>query len=524
MILHKWKGWKVKEINAVGINRRRFVQGGSAAIAGSAAGWGVIANGEAAQTPAPVRERIVVDLDGDVDVFDPAQTYTTRGWSIVHSIYDALVDFGRDGSIVPLAAEFFSTQDAITFDVTLRSGMTFHDGTPVTTAAITRSIEHMRESESQVADLIQVVDRVEEVDDLNARIVCSEPAAWLPSQLAVWQVLLPETFTLDSLQDYSVGSGPYRWGSFDPGNQITLLRNPDYTWGSPKGQAMADEVIYRFVPESATRVADLATGQADIISRIPREQEAGIVGAGGTVIVADILATAFVRIATDAPPFDDPRVGKALNHAVDVQAIAQALESETSDRLASIYPDERALGFDQDLEPFTYDPDLARDLLVDAGYPDGFSTSIEVSQAPRLMYAEAIAAYLEAVGIDVQIVVAEGGAFNAGWNDPAAPALRYASWRPMYDPNTFLSLLIASEGYLSRYDNPDVDALIAEAASEPNVAERNALYQELGRLLQQDPAAIYLWSPVTRYGVTPELADWEPRGDDYIVLTTGSGA
>jgi peptide/nickel transport system substrate-binding protein len=78
---------------------------------------------------------------------------------------------------------------------------------------------------------------------------------------------------------------------------------------------MADEVVYRFVPESATRVADLATGQADIIARIPIEQQSGIEAAEGTMIVADILATAFVRIATDVAPFDDPRVGRALNHA-----------------------------------------------------------------------------------------------------------------------------------------------------------------------------------------------------------------
>ncbi len=501
-----------------GINRRRVVQGGGSLIAG-VAGWNVLTHVAAAQTPEPVRDQIVVDLDGDVSTFDPALTYTTRGWSIVHSIYDALVDFGSDGTIVPLAAETFTTDDAITFDVTLRGGMTFHDGSPVTTTAITRSIEHMRASDSQVAALITVVDRVEEIDDLNARIICSEPAAWLPSQLAVWQVLLPEGFTTESLESDPVGSGPYRWGSFEPGNQIVLIKNPDYIWGSPKGQAMADEVVYRFVPESATRVADLATGQADIIARIPIEQQSGIEAAEGTVIVADILATAFVRIATDVAPFDDPRVCRALNHAVDVQTIAQALEGESSNRLASIYPDDRALGFDPELEPFAYDPELARELLTEAGYPDGFSTTLEVSQAPRLNYAEAIAADLEAVGIEVEIVAAEGGTFNAGWGDPEAPPLRYASWRPMYDPNTFLSLVISSEGFLSRYDSPEADALIQAAAAEPDDEARNAIYQQLGQVLQEEPAAIYLWNAVTRYGVESELADWEPRGDDYIVLT-----
>ena len=503
----------------VSIDRRALLK---TSIVGGSAAWGLMTTGVRAQTPEPVRERVVVDLDGDVSLFDPAQTYTTRGWSIVHSIYDALVDFAPDGTVVPLAAESFSTEDAITFDVTLRPGMTFHDGSPVTTAAITRSIEHMRASESQVADTISVVDRVEEIDELNARIICSEPAAWLPSQLAVWQVLLPEGATPESLESNPVGSGPYRWGSYEPGTHVTLLRNDSYTWDSPKGAAIAEELVYRFVPESSTRIADLSTGQADLIVRIPQEQEAGIVSAGGEVKVAEILATAFVRIATDVAPFDNPLVRQALNYAVDVQTIAHALESESSDRLASVYPDERAMGYDPDLEPFAYDPDRARELLDEAGYPDGFTTSIEVSQAPRLKYAEAITANLRDVGIEAEIVVAEPGAFNAGWNNPVAPPLRYASWRPMYDPHTFLSLVIHSDGFLSRYSNPDVDELIEAAASEADVDARNALYQELGRLLQADPAAIYLWNAVTRYGVNDSLSAWTPRGDDYVLLTEGT--
>jgi peptide/nickel transport system substrate-binding protein len=208
--------------------------------------------------------------------------------------------------------------------------------------------------------------------------------------------------------------------------------------------------------------------------------------------------------------------------AVDAQTIAQALEAEQSHRLASFFPGEGAMGFDPELEPFPFDPDGARALLADAGVEDGFSTQIEVGSAASAVYAEVIAASLGEVGIDVEIVVTEGSAFNAGWSDAEAPPLRYASWRPMYDPNTFLSLVVASDGFLSRYDNPEVDELIASAAAEADPVARNALYQRLGRVLKDDPAAIYLWNPVTRYGVGDTLVAWTPRGDDYILLTEGS--
>src|SRR5690606_38448314 len=159
-------------------------------------------------------------------------------------------------------------------------------------------------------------------------------------------------------------------------------------------------------------------------------------------------------------------------------------------------PDPRAMGYDPELEPFTYDPELARQLLAEAGHPDGFSTTFEVSQPATAIYAEAIAADLEAVGIDVEIVVAEPGSFNAGWPDPAAPPLRYASWRPMYDPNTFLSLVIDSDGFLSRYSNPEADRLIRAAAGESDPEARADLYRQVGRLLKEDPPAIFLWNAV----------------------------
>jgi ABC-type transport system substrate-binding protein len=92
----------------------------------------------------------------------------------------------------------------------------------------------------------------------------------------------------------------------------------------------------------------------------------------------------------------------------------------------------------------------------------------------------------------------------------------------MYDPNTFLTLVIASDGYLSRYRNEDVDDLIARAGAEPDVTARNGLYGDLGKLLKEDPAAIYLWNAVTRYGFNDRLAGWQPRGDDYVLLTEGS--
>lgn len=505
--------------------RRRIIQaplaGGLAfAISG---GRPALPAAASAQESTDIDPEVVIDLPNDPRTLDPALTYAFGGWSIVHSIYDAPIQFGPDGELQPLAAETFTQVDPTTFELRLRRGLTFHDGSPVTSAAIARGVQHMQESQSQVADLFAVVTAVEEVDELSARIRCSEAAAWLPAQMAVWLPLLPEGVDAATMNTAPVGSGPYRFESYESGSQISLIRNEDYTWPSPKGAPLADRAVFRFVPEPATRVADLLSGASTIIASVPAEQRDAIDGGGARSIDAPTLGSAWIRIATDVPPFDDPRVRQALNYAVDAQAIVDALLGGQGNRLASLFPDERALGFDPALQPFAFDPDKARQLLSAAGVGDGLETALEFATTERQDVVEAIAAMLGEVGIQVTVQATDGATFNERWSDPAAPPLRFATWRPLYDPHSLLSLVFASEGFLSRHSNPRVDDLIRSAAAEVDRDQRNARYQELGRVLTEEPAAIYLWNLSSLYGVASGLEGWTPRGDEYIIPTRGYG-
>ena len=507
------------------LSRRRLIQaplaGGLAFALGG--GWLAPRGLASAQEGAEFAPEIVIDLPSDPRTLDPALTYAFGGWSIVHSIYDAPIQFGPDGEVQPLAAETFSQVDPSTFELRLRRGLLFHDGSPVTSAAVTRGVQHMKESQSQVADLFAVVTAVEEIDELAVRIRCSEASAWLPAQMAVWLPLLPEGSTAETMTTAPVGSGPYRFEAYRSGSEISLVRNEDYTWPSPKGAPLADRVVFRFVPEPATRVADLLSGAASIIAAVPSEQRDAIDSGGAQSVDAATLGSAWIRIGTDVPPFDDPRVRQALNYAVDAQAIVDALLGGQGNRLASLFPDERALGFDPALQPFAFDPDRARHLLSEAGVDDGFEAVLEFATTERQDVMEAIAAMLGEVGIGVTVRASDDATFNEQWADPAAPPLRFATWRPLYDPHTLLSLVFASEGFLSRHSNPRADELIRGAAAEADRAQRHARYQELGRVLADEPAAIYLWNLSSLYGVATSVADWSPRGDEYIIPTRGYG-
>jgi len=501
-------------VSAVTLSRRSFLAAtGTAALSFPAALRLPLAHGQESE----LIPELVIDLSGDPESIVPAIAYAPRDWSIVHSIHEALIGIGQDGSIQPLAAETFEAVDETTFEATLREGLVFHDGSPVTAEAVARGVDHLQKGDSLVIDLFSPIRTVDVVDDLTVRIVCDTPSPWLPAQLAVWHVLLPEGATVESLASAPVGCGPYRFVSYEHGSELVLERNPDYVPSEAKGAPIAERVVYRFVPGATTRVADLSTDAANVIVEVPQDQAGAVESGGDRFVPSGIVGSAWIRIATDVAPFDDPRVRQALNLALDVEAIAQTLVSPEAHRIASIHPDERSMGFDPDLSPYAYDPEQARALLAEAGHGDGLEAVLEMTTAAPQAVAEAMVAQWGEIGIRVKLQTSEYTAFNATWADASAPPLRMSTWSPIYDPHTLLSLVFAAEGYLSRYDNPDADALITGAAAEADQGKRAAKYKELARLMHEDAAAIYLWNLVATYGVDETASAWAPRGDEWVL-------
>jgi peptide/nickel transport system substrate-binding protein len=269
------------------------------------------------------------------------------------------------------------------------------------------------------------------------------------------------------------------------------------------------------VLDGTTRVTDIVSGTSQLVAGVPFDQLETVADAAA-VIDTPIVGTSFVRVSTDTPPFDNVQVRLAMNHAVDVEAVIASLLGGHGERLASIFPP-GGMGYDPDLAPHAYDPELARQLLAEAGYPDGFQTRLAYSTSDRSDLATAIAGQLAAVNISVELEQVEIATFNASWTDPEAAPLRLVTWRPLFDPYTLLSLVISSEGFLSRYDDPDAQALIDAAAVEADPVAREEIYRDLGRVLHDSPAGIYLWSLTSFYGIARAVPAWTPRPDDWVL-------
>ena len=498
---------------------RRGVLAGSTAAAIAALMPQLLARPASAQATPQAVDEITIDLEVEPATLDPALTNDLNGWSVVHSVYDSLVNLSPTGEAEPLLAESVTFPDPLTCRIVLRPNRVFHDGSPVNAASVQAALDHIRDPKtaSQVADNFKVIDKLTIVDDLTVDLALSAPAPWLLAQMAPWWTPFPASAAANIGQQ-PVGAGPFKFVSWTPGESLVVEADPNYPADSTKGQPIAKKVTFRFVPESSTRVADLLSGSASIIRSVPPDQASAVQDGGAAIVAQPVTGIAFVRVANDVAPFTDARVRQALNYAVDVETIIAALLNGNGAHLASLFP-QGGLGYDPNLAPMAFDPDKAKSLLAEAGVGDGFETTMEITNSEPDPIAEAIAGMLGNVGIKVTVKPTELATFNATWKDATTAPLRYVSWRPLNDPYTLLSLVISNAGFLSRFKSDTLQPLIDQGAVEPDQETRAGIYRQLGAAMQQDPPAIFVNSLVSLYGVMADLPPWTSRNDDYTIPT-----
>ncbi|MCC6703395.1 MAG: ABC transporter substrate-binding protein, partial [Thermomicrobiales bacterium] len=388
---------------------------------------------------------------------------------------------------------------------------------PVDAASVQTAIAHIRNPDvaSQIVDNFASIETARIVDDRTIEFGLSAPAPYLLAQMAPWLTPFPASAE-ETIGTAPVGSGPYRFVSWTPGESIVVEANPDYPVDSPKGRPIAQRVTFRFVPEPTTRVADLLSGSADIVRSVSPDQIAAVESGGARIITQPVTGIAFIRVVNNVEPFVSADVRRALNFAVDVQAIIDALQHGFGAPLASLFP-EGGLGYDADLAPIPYDPEQARSLLAAAGHPDGFDVDFEHTADGATDVIEAVAGMLGEIGVRVTLRPVEQTIFNQTWKESAP--LRYVSWRPLHDPFTLLNLLINEKGYLSSFSSETVQPLIDAAAIESDPESRATLYRELSRALQADPPGIFLSSLVAHYGVAADAPAFTTRPDDWTLPT-----
>ena len=477
-----------------------------------------------AATNAPVT-RLVIAQTIDAQSMDPFLVNQVAGESVMQMMFDHLIERDFDGKLAPGLAESWSIVDDKTIEFKLRQGVTFHNGEAFDADAVKFSVERMLNPDlkSSFRGNFKAIKEVQVVNASTVRLLLSQTDAAILDNLSAQLAIVPPKY-LQQVGDAEftrkpIGTGPFKFVEWVKDDHVTLEANRDYWKGSFKGEPRVQSVVYRAIPEAATRIAELKAGRADIIQDVPPDQVKDL-QAGFKVMAKDAPQEAFIFMVADAPntPLADKRVRQALNYGVDVDSIIKnVLQGYARHITSPIGP--LTLGYDDSVQPYPYDLARAKTLLSDAGYANGFDVVIDATSSDKSLTTEAVAGELAKLNVRATVRQLDLGTFNDNWSNKRTSPLVAARWSGLFDPASALNFFAKSDGLLTRYKNPDADRLIAEAASTLDQAKRTQLYAQLNRLLHDDPLAIYLWNTQNLYGLNPRVNGWRAHPRSYIAAS-----
>jgi peptide/nickel transport system substrate-binding protein len=438
------------------------------------------------------------------------ETPFSKGYLIL--LYDFLVGAHADGSMSTTngAAEKWAlSPEGTTWTFWLRKGITFHDGSELTAEDVKWSLEMVTKPESIAANAARLrngIKGIEVPDPYTLVIRTHKPDLWLAQDLSMAAgyegAILPKKYYeqvgADGFAAKAVGSGPYKWMKGLAGSYIQL-EAVDQHWA--EGVPKYKRLTYSVVPEENTRIAMLQTGEAEIIGA-SRERVPDLQARGFNVFVKErgSVMGCYFHQQWEGHPVGDRRVRQAMNLAINREEVVKFIFAGQA-KLMALYPMGSfavAAGADPELQPYPYDPAKAKQLLAEAGYPNGFETTIysyareDVPELTRLV--EAIAGYMAKIGVKLNIFSTEY---------PVARTRRINGKMPGHisclgTPNrsnageliTLLSTLHHSSSRLSDHQVPELDALIEAAQTAQTEQAAKQLIRDIHRWLYNDYATL----------------------------------
>ena len=492
------------------ISRREFaraVVGAAAGIAGSSKlGWA-----------AAPRDRIVVAMSVGIDSVNPYAHSDSPLYGLWGHIMESLVDtdYERKNFSPELATAWSPKGNEWTFQ--LRKGVTFHDGSPFTAKDVAYSYERLvKDKQSLQAPNLSDIKEVKAPDDYTLVIVTQRPKVALLGLLYNRVILSQKAAERlgEKLDDQAIGTGPYRFVGWQRGAHFTMRRNDKY-WGAPPN---VREIVWRPVKEDAARIAAIESGQADIINQVP-VHEIDRLKRNPRVRVEMLrgLRVLYIGLNPAHKPFDNKLVRQAFNYAVDQEAIIKHVHENQVYGLKGLLGPQM-LGYDDQLENYPYDPEKAKKLLAEAGYPNGltvdFNTHAGRYQKDRET-AQAIASQMAKAGIKTNIKTPEYAIYEEDFNNGKYGMYMFGRGS-ITDPEAFyIRYFRSGRGKRLSYKNPDFDRIFDQQSETFDSAKREEMLRQLGKILHEDCPVIPLYNTADVYAVRREVI-WKPRPDEKI--------
>jgi peptide/nickel transport system substrate-binding protein len=444
---------------------------------------------------------------------DPAETPgLITPFMILYAIHDALVKPMPGNAMAPSLAESWkASPDGLTYTFSLRRGVKFHNGDPVTAEDVKFSFARYKGTANKLFK--ERVAGVDAVDAQTVRFRLKQP--WpdfltfyaTPATGAAW--IVPKKY-VESVGDEGfkkapVGAGPYRFVAFKPGVELTLEAYEQYWRKAPS----VKRLVFRSVPDDTTRLAMLKRGEADVVYSLRGVLGEEIRRTPGLAFKATLTTWAEWILFADQwnprSPWHDRRVRLAAAHAIDRQSINQAEYLGGARITGSIIPHTMEFAWPAPL--YSYDPAKAKALLAEAGYPNGFEGGAIAVDMAYVTVLEAAANYLQAVGIRVTVRGLERAGFlKENAEKKLRPLVRTASGAPG-NASTRLEAFVISEGAYAYGGYPDIDGLFREQVGETDRKKREAILHRIQQLMHERVMFLPMLEPAFLNGVGPRVAE-----------------
>ena len=483
------------------------------------------------------KDKVVVAFGSNIPTLDPHMHSSRLAHIADWHLYDTLMD--RDPKTYkpsPGLATSLKNLNPTTWELKLRTGVKFHNGEPFNAEAVKFTLDRVLDpaTKSVTRGNFTWIKEVKVIDDNTVQIITAKPFPAAAEFLTLAYIVPPKYLKSVGDEEFSrkpVGTGPYKFVEWKKAEHLIVEANENYWKGSPKGMPKIKTIVFRTIPETTTQIAELLSGGVDIIRNVPPDQIALIkespnarISAAKILRVNSLLLDSAGRASKT--PLMNQKVREAIACAINVdEMLKQILGGYAERSTTGVNP--LHFGFDPTVKPYPYDPERAKKLLAEAGYPNGFEITLNTYSGTITsmdQMADAVTGYLAKVGIKLKRRhIEDVGLWTSSSKEGKLEGIQYYSWgsNSIFDADAILYALTYSKEPLSYTQDPALDEFLDQGRTQIDPKKRQEAYARAQKLIHEK----FYWIPInvqyTIEGVNKKL-NYEAGSDEMMRVYSAS--